>query len=45
LTPVFPDGNERIFIFIYTIAFGERWIYDVTLTSVGPQRRGKNRAG
>ena len=28
------DGNVRIYVFIYTKAFGELWIDDVTLTPV-----------
>jgi hypothetical protein len=31
-----PDGKVRIHVFIYTKAFGELWIDDVTLTPVGP---------
>ena len=30
-----PDGKVRIYLFIYTTAYGELWIDDVTLTVVG----------
>ena len=29
-----PDGKVRIFVFIYTKAFGELWIDDVTLVPI-----------
>jgi len=33
---VAPDGTVRILVFIYTKAFGELWVDDVTLTPVAP---------
>ena len=31
-----PEGKVRILVFIYSKAFGELWIDDVTLTPVKP---------
>ena len=28
------DGNVRIYVFVYTKAYGELWIDDITLTPV-----------
>lgn len=35
------NGNVRIHLFIYTRAYGELWVDDVTLTPIGEAPAGK----